>query len=413
MVTKYDLFEFMYKKGGVFRPGRLAVVFRKSRIDYHGLYNILLNLKKLKLVNKSEHGFQVLRTQKNDLLYRFIRFCLQNDINHNELLDKNLAAFISRAFLKKRIVVRDFTINPRTFSKYVDILARNGFLIIISKKPLTATIPYNSFLRDLIAYFDQKVLVAKPRYDEYFDEIEKELKRFWRLRSINEQRYQRLVREYQMRFIQHSLSLEGNPITLPDTIKLLKDHVMPPDYSTETVHEVQNYQRAINQMSKDAQENKLITKEAIMYYHALAMEHRRSIAGKIRNSEVIIRGNPDFKIAKVNEIESKLTALLKQYNQFTGRKRNSFRKIMEFAAYFHNEFQHIHPFEDGNSRTTRLITFHLLRTQNIPILDIPIGLLEEYVLSTKSAKSRDDDKLSQALQKIILYNLKTINGKLS
>jgi len=412
MVTKYDIFEYMYKKGGVFRPHQLAAAFRKSRIDYHGLYNILLNLKKIKLVSRNEYGFQVLRTQRNDLLYRLIRFCLKNDANYNELLDKKLAAFISKAFLKKRITLRDFTINPRTFSKYVDILARNGFLITISKKPLTATIPYNSFLRDLAAYFNQRVLVIKPGFDEYFDEIEKELKRFQRLRNINETGYQRLVRKYQMRFIHHSLSLEGNPITLPDTIKLLKNHIMPPDYSTESVNEVQNYQKAISQMNEDAQENEPITKESILNYHALAMEHKPGIAGRIRDKAVVIRGNPDFKIATVSEIEPKLLGLLKRYNQFISRKTNSLKKILEFAAYFHNEFQHIHPFEDGNSRTVRLITFHLLRTQNIPILDIPLGLLEEYMFSTKGATNRDDDKLSQALQKIILYNLKTINGKL-
>jgi len=42
---------------------------------------------------------------------------------------------------------------------------------------------------------------------------------------------------------------------------------------------------------------------------------------------------------------------------------------------------------------------------------IPLGLLEQY--ATKGAKQRDDNKLNQALQRIILYNLKTINEKLS
>ena len=49
----------------------------------------------------------------------------------------------------------------------------------------------------------------------------------------------------------------------------------------------------------------------------------------------------------------------------------------------------------------------------IPILDIPLGMLEKYVFSTKGAKKRDEQKLSQALQQIILYNLKAINEKLS
>ena len=50
---------------------------------------------------------------------------------------------------------------------------------------------------------------------------------------------------------------------------------------------------------------------------------------------------------------------------------------------------------------------------DIPILDIPLGMLEEYVFSTKGAKKRDDKKLSQVLQQIIMFNLKAINEKLS
>lgn len=413
MVKKYDIFEYMYKKGGPIRPQELVTAFRKSRTDYHGIYNMLLDLKKLKIINKNKHGFQIVRNQKNDLLYQMIKFCLKNDINYNELLEKKISEFISKAFLKKKITVKNFDIDPRTFSKYVDILKRSGFLILLSKKPITAIIPYNSFLGDMVAYFGQKVSVAKLKPDEYLYEIKRELKRFQHLRDVNEIRHQRLVREYQIRFIHHSLSLEGNPITLPDTIKLLKDHIMPSGYSTESVNEVQNYQRAINQMNKDVEENKPITKDSILEYHYLAMQHRPKIAGKIRKKPVYIKGNPNYKVTKVNEINQRLAVLMSKYNTFINKKRNPLKKILEFSAYFHNEFQHVHPFEDGNSRTTRLITFHLLRTQNIPILDIPLGLLEEYVFSTKGAKKRNDNKLNQVLQQIILYNLKSINERLS
>jgi len=108
-----------------------------------------------------------------------------------------------------------------------------------------------------------------------------------------------------------------------------------------------------------------------------------------------------------------IAELLQKYNEFNTKKKHSLREILDFAAYLHNEFQHIHPFFDGNSRTTRLITFHFLLMNDIPILDIPLGMLEEYVFSTKGAKKRDDKKLSQVLQQIIMFNLKAINEKLS
>ena len=413
MVTKYDIFEFMYKKGSPLKPQEVASEFKKSNIDYNGIYNMLVDLKEQKLIVKNDYGFQVIRNEMNDLLFQMIMLCMKNDINHNQLIDKNLAAFIANAFLKKRFAVKDFDIDPRTFSKYVGILSKNGLAIVLSKKPLTVTIPYNSFLRDMVVYFGEKVFVSKLKPDEYFDEIGRELKKFQKLRSKNEQRFKRITDEFEIRFIHHSLSLEGNPITLPDTIKLLKDKIVPKEYTTENVYEVQNYKNAIVQMNQDAQERRPISKESILNYHRLAMTHKPEFAGSIRKKKVVIRGNPKYKVAKVKEIEPRLDALMKKYNDFFTKKRLSLKDILDFAAYFHNEFQHIHPFLDGNSRTTRLITFHLLRTQNIPVLDIPLGMLEEYVFSTKSAKKRDDKKLGQVFQQIILYNLKSINDKLS
>ena len=144
----------------------------------------------------------------------------------------------------------------------------------------------------------------------------------------------------------------------------------------------------------------------------MAMYHRPDITGKIRDVPVYIKGNESFKAAKLDDIEPKLFALLEKYNVFIRKRRHKLSEILEFAGYLHNEFQHIHPFRDGNSWTTRLITFHMFLFLDIPILDIPLGLLEEYLFATKASKKRDDKKLTQVLQKIILFNLKSFNNQL-
>jgi hypothetical protein len=50
-----------------------------------------------------------------------------------------------------------------------------------------------------------------------------------------------------------------------------------------------------------------------------------------------------------------------------------------------------------------------LQSLDIPILDIPLGLLDEYLNDTKGSKKREDLKLYRTLQKIILFNLNKIN----
>ena len=143
------------------------------------------------------------------------------------------------------------------------------------------------------------------------------------------------------------------------------------------------------------------------------MMHHAYLAGSIRTIPVHIKGNPNFKTSAPEKIREELEQLFDKYNAFIKRKNVPLEEILRFAVYFHNEFQHIHPFIDGNSRTTRLITFHLLQSVDIPILDIPLGLLDEYLSSTKGSKSREDIKLYQNLQKIILFNLKKINKRMA
>jgi len=410
MVTKYDILEFMYNKGEI-KVHDILKAFNKSKSDYHSVYKILQKLENEKLINNTSKGFQVILSPKNELLYKLIRFCIANGINHNILLDKNIVNFIKKALQKRKISIGDYKLNPRTFKNYIDALYKNGFLIVLSWKPLTAIMPYNSFLGNLLKYFGHRALAVKRKEDEYLEEIERELKIFRRLRRKDERRYREITEKYEIRFIQHSLNLEGSPITLPETIKLLQDHIIPRDMKTEDIQEVQNYQKALNQMLKDSSENKMLTKESILNYHFIAMQHNPGFAGKIRKVNVYIKGNRDFKVSSVKEIELKLDDLLEKYNDFI-KKKHPIREILLFSSYFHNEFQYIHPFVDGNSRTTRLLTFHILRSQGIPIIDIPLGLLEGYLFSTKGAKKREDKELNQVFQSVIFYNLKMINEQL-
>lgn len=412
MVTKYDLFEVLYNKRHPLKPIELLKALNKDEREYDNIHRLLKELTEEKFLVKTEHGFQIKQNEKVKMLYNIIYHCLRNDINYNELLNSNLAKFISRALQKRELTIQNTNLHPRTFKKYIDILNKNGLLIVISEKPLKARLFYNILLNNLLVYFGYKHSVVTEDITDYIPEIERELIKFRKLKRKNEYKYQQVVNEFEISFIHHSLALEGNPITLNQTRKILKDKIIPANLRSEDIDEVKNYQKALLQMVKDSQAKKSLTIETILQYHALAMQHRPEIAGKIRTIEVYIRGNSAFKITRAKNIEKELTTLLKKYNSFIDKK-GSIKDILNFAVYFHNEFQHIHPFEDGNSRTTRLITFHLLQAREIPILDIPFGLLDEYLSYTKGSKKREDIKLYQNLQKTILYNLKRINKKIS
>ena len=412
MVTKLDVFVELYSRAGQQKITDIVKSLKQPQSEYDRIRKILEVLSTMKIIAKSRHRYAPVMNAKNQHLFDMLSYCIRNGVNYNDLLDETVAAYLSSAFQKKSFAAKDIKMHSRTFSKISNILEKNGFLIVLSRKPFRAIVPYNSLLGDVIAYYGYKPAVAMNQADQYFKAIEKELSIFRRLRVKNNRKYQEVLENFQIRFIHHSLSIEGNPITLAQTFKLLKEKVLPENVSIGSVNEVQNYQKAFLQMLQNVRNNSPIAIETILNYHFIAMQDKKEYAGKIRDGDVTIKGNKDFDVAPFKKIESLLNKLIDKYNAFLKGKKRSLEDVMDFAAYFHNEFQHIHPFFDGNSRTTRLITFHFLQMNDIPIFDIPIGMLEQYVLATKGAGKRIDKELGKALQRIVLYNLKTINEKL-
>ncbi len=413
MVTKYDVFMELYAPGGSRKITDIVKSLKQKKSEYDKIRKILETLVRMKLINKNKYGYEKVMNTKNQHLFEMMKYCLQNGVNYNDLFNKIIAKYLSKAFLKKNFTFKDINLHPRTFSEISSLLEKNGFLIILSRKPFKAIVPYNSFLGDLMVYYGYHPLVARKQQDEYFEEIQKELVKFRRLRTGNMRKYHELLETFQIRFIHHSLSIEGNPITLAQTTKLLRDQIVPENSSVESVHEVQNYQKAFLQMIQNVRDELPLTKESILNYHFIALQHKPQWAGRIRDEMVTIRGNENFKVAEPKDIEPLLERLIEKYHEFAKKKKPSLKEIFDFTSYLHSEFQQIHPFFDGNSRTTRLFTFHFLQMNEIPIFDIPLGLLEGYVFSTKGAKKRDDHRLGQVLQQIILYNLKTINENLA
>ena len=412
MVTKYDVFEVVYKNKGLIKPIEVVKRLNKDEREYHAIHKYLRGLAKEVLLTKRKGGFQAEVSKKTELLYNLILYCIKNGINYNYILDGGLAKFISYSLQKREINSKNMKVNSRTLKKNIDILNKYGMILVISEKPLRAIVFYNILLNNLLIYFGYKPKIIAKLSKNYIAEIKKELDIYKRLRKKDEAKYQKIVNDFEIPFIYHSLSLEGNPITLPDTIKILKDNIIPASLRASDVDEVKNYQEAMTQMIKDANKRKYLSLQLILDYHKTAMKHHSDFAGKIRTINVCIKGNPNFKIIPPERIKDELEKLFEKYNEFIKRKNPALEEILKFAVYFHNEFQHIHPFEDGNSRTIRLITFHLLQSLDIPILDIPFGLLDEYLNYTKGSKKRNDARLYQNLQKIVLFNLKKINEKM-
>lgn len=154
-----------------------------------------------------------------------------------------------------------------------------------------------------------------------------------------------------------SNSIEGNPLSLPEVSNLLLDERVPVNRDEK---EVVNYFKILKNL-KEYSVGQLTLQKVLQIHKELMSGVNDDIAGKIRNKPIVVgkyknnSGKVELEIKhnppthKKNEIEKHLSNLIDWVNQ-------SDDPIFIKAGVFHHEFVYLHPFEDGNGRTCRLLT---------------------------------------------------------
>ena len=143
--------------------------------------------------------------------------------------------------------------------------------------------------------------------------------------------------------------------------------------------------------------------------HHIIFENSRSFAGKFRERgvEVGIRdglGNIIHLGAPAARVIPLLTELIKWYN----KNRKKLPPIV-LAAVVHNQFEYIHPFEDGNGRVGRLLLNNILLKHKLPPVNISMKNRRRYYDTLKEFQKTGNIKPSLEL---ILKEYKLLRKKL-
>lgn len=168
-----------------------------------------------------------------------------------------------------------------------------------------------------------------------------------------------------------STSIEGNPLPLTDVKRLLKTKK---ENVRDTEREVLNYNKALQSLYADVRSGKfklsIKTLETIQGQVVQGLMDNPAHCGALRKAPVIIR-NP----RKIDEIVfippdsndvKKLTGDLLKFIESNIGKIDP----IILAGIFHRQCVVIHPFIDGNGRTTRLVTTAILGKAGLDLFEI-------------------------------------------
>lgn len=172
-------------------------------------------------------------------------------------------------------------------------------------------------------------------------------------------------KDFELRFTHNSTAIEGNTLTLMETKVVLEDGISIGGKELREIYEVINHKKAYGYVKKCIAENKPLTENIVKDLHAILTENI-IVGGIYRNQEVRISG-AGFTPPVGNEMYMQIKEFYEEL------KSKSDLNPIELAAWTHAEFVRIHPFVDGNGRTSRLLMNYQLLSQGY----LPVSVTKE------------------------------------
>jgi len=159
----------------------------------------------------------------------------------------------------------------------------------------------------------------------------------------------------------NSNAIEGNTLTLKETALILNQGITIKGKSLREHYEATNHKKAIEYLEKLVKDKKNPTEKEILEIHKIILTNiDEQYAGVYRDQTVRILG-----ARAIPPSPLKVPDKMKEFYKWLKTNPEKL-DIIEFAALAHYKLVEIHPFIDGNGRTSRLLMNLLLMQKGFP-----------------------------------------------
>lgn len=190
-----------------------------------------------------------------------------------------------------------------------------------------------------------------------------------KLRQLNDRRplppavVGKLQKQFEIEMTYNSNAIEGNRLTLKETLLVLNEGITVKNRSLKEHLEAKDHYEALEFLSDLVAHHRrhTVSEHLVRTLHALVVKDTfRQEAGKYRLGEVRISGST-HRPPSAQDVPHEMKEMIRAFSI------SSKDHPVARAARLHHRFVHIHPFTDGNGRTGRLLMNVLLMQEGYPL----------------------------------------------
>lgn len=180
-------------------------------------------------------------------------------------------------------------------------------------------------------------------------------------RPLKPSQVERLQEIFDVEYTYNSNSIEGNTLTLRETALVLKEGITIAGKTMKEHLEVINHQQAYDFVKELVTQEVDLNQRIVLEIHALILHGQRQDAGRYRSELVGILGSrhqpPEH---------FRIPDLMDDYYAYYEAQKQTLHPVL-LAADMGERLVTIHPFVDGNGRTSRLVMNLLLLRAGYPL----------------------------------------------
>ncbi len=275
------------------------------------------------------------------------------EVSTNLKIDSSL---LSRFETGDRIPTK---IQLQKIAKYYKVPLENLMVTWLSEK-IYKEIVHEDFALQALQVAESRIGYKKLNYDnsdliKQIDELKIKLDA---KRPIPKAQLKNLYEYYRVEYTYESNRIEGNTLTLSETALVVEKGITISGKSLREHLEAINHAEAIDVLTEFVENKMPLTEYLVKQLHAIILRGiDKENAGRYRSLNVKITGSKHLPPEPYM-----LNKLMEDYIIFYEESKNRLHPVI-LAAEMHERLVTIHPFIDGNGRTSRLI-MNLVLLQN-------------------------------------------------